>query len=865
MGRDAQLDDCYVSSEIITKTRGFNMFKRKKSCVSLTLASLLCAGTVQAQIDEIVVTANKREQTLQEVPISVSVTSGETIQQSSIVDLIDLQTAVPALRVNQLQSSAQTNFVIRGFGNGANNPGIEPAVLVLIDGVPRSRSSSSLADLPTVERVEVLSGPQSTLFGKNASAGVISITTKAPEDEFGGLVEATVGNYGSQIVKGTLTGPLTDSLSFRLSASSNQMDGFATNLSDGSGVNTRDRQAIRGQLLWEPSDNLSVRLTVDQDEIDEECCTAGQLRKGDAGLVQDMIALGALAQGDTTRGVTNADPWERESYMNYAPYNRVENDGVSLHVEYDLGFATLTSITADRETTLRSNFDADFSAAKLINENFVNYDFETFTQELRLSSNGDSDMQWTVGAFFADEDTKSLRTVTYGDEIYPYVDFLLSAEDTSLLGVAELVSQLTLAGAYQQGGMSEVDALVAVGTLMDTNGQAGVDAALSALQAGGAQVLTSTQMDAMFFVPNSGSTGENFDMASETLSLFANIDFPLTDRLLATVGLNYTDDEKTVIADVAVDDFFSTLPLPSELAGVQFFPPFVNYPNADESGVWESSDTTHTMRLTYDMNDSTKAYISHSTGFKPTSVNLSVNANNATIGRAADPEQSENIEFGLKHSHDLGYINVAFFKQNIEGFQSNTFTGNGFSLVNAGDQEHKGIEIDSVTAVSENLVVGLSAIRIDAVYKSFVNGSCDTLGLDDSFTNLACDEGKQTRDLSGETPAGVHDWSINANATYSFNMNDSTSGFLRVEYVYETDVPLVDNVPVSLASRGSKNFNMSLGLNHEPSGVEVMLWGRNLTDHETLISAFPTTAAPGSFSGYPNPPRTYGMTLRANF
>ena len=96
-------------------------------------------------------------------------------------------------------------------------------------------------------------------------------------------------------------------------------------------------------------------------------------------------------------------------------------------------------------------------------------------------------------------------------------------------------------------------------------------------------------------------------------------------------------------------------------------------------------------------------------------------------------------------------------------------------------------------------------------------------------------------------------------------MNDSTSGFLRVEYVYETDVPLVDNVPVSLASRGSKNFNMSLGLNHEPSGVEVMLWGRNLTDHETLISAFPTTAAPGSFSGYPNPPRTYGMTLRANF
>lgn len=839
------------------------MFKHKKSRISLACAALMSVGAAQAQIDEIIVTANKREQTLQEVPISVSVTSAETIQQSSIVDLIDLQTAVPALRVNQLQSSAQTNFVIRGFGNGANNPGIEPAVLVLIDGVPRSRSSSSLADLPTLERVEVLSGPQSTLFGKNASAGVISITTKAPEDEFGGLVEATIGNYGSQIVKGTLTGPLTDNLSFRVSASSNQMDGFATNLSDGSDMNTRDRNAIRGQLLWEPSDNLSVRFIVDKDEIDEECCVAGQLMKGQAGQVSDMIAMQALAMGDTSRGVTNADPWEREIYMNFPPSNVVENEGVSLHVEYDMGFATLTSITSDRETTMLSNFDGDFGAAKLINENILDYDFQTFTQEFRLTSNGDSDMQWTVGAFYADEDTINKRTVLYGDEIKPYVNFLLSAANIDLLGVAELVAagslqQVIASGALAGAGLTDPAAVAGMSA-------AQIDGILLQAQGLGAPVMTSTQMEAQFFLPNSGSVGERFDMQSETLSLFANVDFPLSDRLLATVGLNYTDDEKSVVSDVNIVDFFSTLPLPASLAGVQFFPPFVNYPNADEDGKFNSDDTTHTLRLTYDVNDSTKAYVSHSTGFKPISVNLSVNANNATIGRAADPEQSENFEFGLKHTHDAGYLNIAFFKQNIEGFQSNTFTGNGFSLVNAGDQEHKGLEIDSVTALSESFVVGLSAIKIDAEYISFVNGPCDTLGLGEGFASLACDAGKQTRDLSGQAPAGVHDWSINANGTYSFNMSDSVSGFLRVEYVYEGDVQLVDNVPASLASRSSKNINMSLGLNHEPSGIEVMLWGRNLTDHESLISAFPTTAAPGSFSAYPTPPRTYGLTLRANF
>ena len=235
-------------------------FKSKGTYVSLAVTALLAAGSTFAEIEEITVTANKREQSLQDVPLTVSVTSAETIQQSSIVDLIDLQTAVPSLRVNQLQSSAQTNFVIRGFGNGANNPGIEPAVLVLIDGVPRSRSSSSLADLPTIERVEVLSGPQSTLFGKNASAGVISITTMAPGDEMGGLVEATLGNYGTQIIKGTVTAPLSDDLSVRLSASSNESDGLGTNLADNSAINNRDRSSLRAQIAWNPSDDLSVRV-----------------------------------------------------------------------------------------------------------------------------------------------------------------------------------------------------------------------------------------------------------------------------------------------------------------------------------------------------------------------------------------------------------------------------------------------------------------------------------------------------------------------------------------------------------------------------------------------------------------------------
>ena len=152
----------------------------------------------------IIVTATKREQTLQDVPVAVTVTDENTIERAEIRDLRDLTSVQPSLRVTQLQSSANTNFIIRGFGNGANNAGIEPSVGVFVDGVYRSRSAAQIGDLPDLQRIEVLHGPQSTLFGKNASAGVISIITAEPQFTFGGQVEASYGNFDSKVAKALL-------------------------------------------------------------------------------------------------------------------------------------------------------------------------------------------------------------------------------------------------------------------------------------------------------------------------------------------------------------------------------------------------------------------------------------------------------------------------------------------------------------------------------------------------------------------------------------------------------------------------------------------------------------------------------------
>jgi iron complex outermembrane recepter protein len=222
-----------------------------------------------AQTDEIVVTATKREQTLQEVPIAVSVVDDRSIEQSNVQDLFDLQTMVPSLRISQLQNSSQTNFIIRGFGNGANNPGIESSVGVFI--------AAAILDLPVLERVEILRGPQSTLFGKNVSAGAISITTKRPEFEWGGLAEASYGNFDEVIFRGSLTGPISDKLAIRLSGSTNNREGYYTNVIDGTDINERDRWAFRADLLFEPTDSVTFRIIGDYNKIDEVCCGAVQL------------------------------------------------------------------------------------------------------------------------------------------------------------------------------------------------------------------------------------------------------------------------------------------------------------------------------------------------------------------------------------------------------------------------------------------------------------------------------------------------------------------------------------------------------------------------------------------------------------
>ena len=637
--------------------------------ISLTITKNIQAQT-SSIIEEIVVTSTKKNTSLQDTPISVSVLQMEDIETLAISDILDLQSSVPSLQINQTQFAAQNTFLIRGFGNGANNPGVEPSVAISIDGVMISRNQSAINDLISVERVEVIKGPQSTLFGKNAIAGVINITTALPEDTFGGKVQLTAGEYSLNKIGGTVTGPISENTSFRISGTRHKRDGYTKNLALGTEINDRDRYAIRAQLLTNLSEDLTVRVIVDKDEADENCCTTAPLLNGAVTIAADAL----LAPGVTTI-INPPRTWGYETYLNFDPAGTIENQGISIHVDYDLGFANLTSITAYRESSQAVNGDVDFSSLPLLTNGIFD-DFETFTQEFRLTSNSDGPLQWMVGAWYQDESVQHDRNVFYKESIGPFIDLILSPVGTSLNGIA---GQVAVQGLAQISNLPPAAQTALLGTALPplTTTQiggvlAGVSTGNPALDGGIAAIIPglAAQQRASWYKTNGGLQNEYFDMDNEAFSIFAQVDYDISSNTSISIGLSYSEDEKEVVSNVIIDDEFAAIPFilnpaTAALAGFQFFPPFFNYPNANEDGKWNSDDVTHSVKLIHEFDDTLSGYISHSTGFKAISTNLGANA---TVYAGlpmdpsiyfANPEEAENFEVGFKKTFSNGYLNLS--------------------------------------------------------------------------------------------------------------------------------------------------------------------------------------------------------------
>jgi iron complex outermembrane receptor protein len=819
-----------------------------------TVTPYALPGTVEEQFapDDIVVTATKRERTLREVPISVSVTGQDVVEKAQIRDLIDLQSVVPSLRVEQFNATGQTNFIIRGFGNGNGNDGIESSVGVFIDGVYRSRSAAALDDLPEIERIEVLRGPQSTLFGKNVSAGAISIVTKKPQFEFGAKAEVSVGNYGLMQTRASITGPLSDTIAIRLSGNVNERNGFSHNITTGLDAADRNRRSVRADLLWQPSSDFSVRVIADYNLIKELCCGVTSIQNGPT--TQLIGAPPPFGLGAAISHTSNI--FARNVVFNANPQNRVRGKGISAQMDWNVGFAKLTSITAHRNQVSQSEQDIDFTGADLLTNTTANR-IRTFTQEFRLTSIGDGPINWLAGAFYQDEKTDTGRDIRYGKDIRAFAE-RASGSTAALVAAVPALAPLI-------GGTNNLRAIEILQNL----------------------VTPSIGVGTTYFQPGQGIS-DRYLLAQRSFSLFGQADYKVTDRLTVSGGLAYLNDHKAVISDVVLQDPFASLNLqavpqfpylglPGNLYGplgvLQFFygsapnhAP-VNIPNANESGIVKGDKITYTARIAYDLGF-VNAYVSYGTGWKASAVNLSSDSrppDASGVGRFANPENVKVYEAGMKAKFAAGFVNLAIFKQIIDGFQSNAFTGIGYSLVNAGKESVKGFEVDSAYRPLRWLALTAAATFLDGKYDSFVGAPCVTFDAVHCPINPLTGLRPASQDLSGRRPADIPKWSVSTSATITQPLGPKLSIYLRGEFDYVSNVQLSDTTPPNLSTWGISKFNASVGVVNSAAKLEVMVWVRNLTKDNYVIAVFPTVAQDGSYSGYPGDPRTFGMTVRKTF
>ena len=498
------------------------------------LAGLVGATGAYAQIEQITVTSQKREQTLQDTPVSVAAVTDEQIQQSQIRDASDLQTLVPSLRVAEFATATNTEFSLRGIGTSSFNAGLEPSVGVFVDGVYRPRTGAAINDLLSVERVEVIRGPQSTLFGRNTPAGVVSFITMAPEFETGYAAEATVGNYDQRILAGTFTGPLSDNVAFRLDGTWHENSGYLETV-DGREMNNRNRSNFRGQILWNPSDLTTVRVIADYGIIDENCCAAPFANYDAATDLPALVGLGGTA--------VPANPFGGIIAIDGTVNTELTTSGISAQVDHEFDNYTFTSITAFREYDETQIFDADFSDLDLVSFRGIGNEYTSFTQELRVTSTGDNRVDWMFGGFYYDNDLVNENSTPYGTAGRAFFDAASAVDPTA---------QALIAAFGLPAGSGGVDLLE---FFLDMQQLGGVGAVVP-LPSGSAALPTTPAEG--FISTQHGLQSERFEYDTTSWSAFAQFDFHVTDDFTVTVGGRYTSEDKDMTTFVDQPDPIST-------------------------------------------------------------------------------------------------------------------------------------------------------------------------------------------------------------------------------------------------------------------------------------------------------------------
>jgi iron complex outermembrane recepter protein len=882
--------------------------------------------------ENIVVTAQGRRQILQDVPLAVTAVGGQQMQNSGATDIRQLNQLAPSLLVSSTGSEANGSARIRGIGTVGDNPGLESSVAVFIDGVYRSRSGIGLNELGEIERVEVLRGPQGTLFGRNASAGLIHVITMRPDFDFSGYGELSYGNYDAIRAAGAVTGPISEQLAFRLDAVYARRDGFYDVVTPTGGtesqVNDRNRVFVRGQLLFEPNDAVSIRLIGDYSNREESCCGAVYLDRATTPAIGNLNEPGVPINGANGNNIINVlrdlgqplvgfnDPYDREIYVSSGRSfeGTTEDMGLSLEVNWDLGGANLTSITAYRDYESGQPGDIDYSQVDILyrgGEGVVRQ-FQTFSQELRLQGTAfEGRFDWLVGAYFADEDLTLNDNLRFGNQYGRFA-------------TCRIVSGGGLAGLYSPNSPSCVIPGVGPATLAGATGTSGPDI-----------VAGFTRLDNL---NNLGSTNDVYRQNSRNFAFFTHNIVHITDRLDLTFGFRYTNERKqldatfgndntacTALQASLLDDLTTTTagtPTQSAtaraLAGALIGLGCQGNSTAELNGVSISDERdedefTGTAVLSFRPTDDLLLYASYSRGYKAGGFNLDRSALKspilpfaATVGGAQalvgnlqfDPEINNSYEIGVKYSRGPITLNVTGFRQDFSNFQLNTFNGTVFLVqtingcgtdLGGADRDlsaatgacapddvaygvrSQGVEIEAQIRPRRDMSLNLGLTIADTQYRNNLVGNSNGVPLDPAL-----------RVLPGNNLSNAPERVFTSAFTWTPRLgNSGLTGLIYADARLTSDYNTGSDLFPQKAEDGYAVVNARLGVRGANQRWSVELWAQNLFDTEYAQVAFNspfqagTTAAPfldpqfpggrQIFSAFLAEPRTYGITGRFRF
>ena len=833
--------------------------------------------------NEIIVTATRRSQVLSDVPIAVSAVSGEQLQNSGGTDIRQLNQLAPSLLVSSATNESNGAARIRGVGTVGENPGLESSVAVFIDGVYRSRTGVGLTDLGPIERIEVLRGPQGTLFGRNASAGLINITTAMPKFESGGAAEVTYGNFNNIRAMGSLTGPIAgDKAAFRIDGVYNKRDGFLKDVVSGRDLNNRDRFLVRAQLLLKPTDELSIRLIGDYNQKNEECCGAailspivgltrnpatGEVIRGPNGIANLVTSLGGIY-----RTATNGDPYTYETALTPgATYNQRTRDwGASGEINWNIGDATLTSITGYREFKNKSAQDADFNKIDLLRRSDQNRKFQTFTQELRLQGTAfDDRLDYLFGGFYSKEKLRTDDDLVYGNDFENYYN-------AQLRGATGLANTLQAVAS-------------AIGYVTPT----------------GQSLLNNTGI----------VQGNYFKQQSTNYAFFThNVISIVPDKVLLTLGARYTNETKELESVFLSNNNFcgALRRFTGNLGGLAALRPTVTSVACvvnNTSGPGFAAGTPGTERkedeftgtavLSVKPVDEVLVYGSYSRGYKAGGFNLDTSALNGLAPSPTNLQFAQEIvnafELGAKLDLREFKLNAALFYQKFDDFQLNTFNGVNFEVANIegcsdnlGGRDRdlvannspctgnrtaglvsKGFELETFFYPVEDFTLSAGFTYTDTRYADQVTG-LGGLSLAPTLFQLP-----------GQTLSNSSDYVVTSSAAWTPQINETLSALVYFDMRYTSALNTGSDLDFEKVQPGFVVANARLGVYGKDRIWGVELWAQNLFNevYQQVAADAPlqgsgtfnavarglSASASQVFVTFPAEPRTFGVTLRTKF